>query len=89
MEFSVIYFAGGDSNAVTTLKAIQMSDPHQCNNHEVGLANLIKLQIGKEEKKYYYWIQLLVCVFSVSNSQNKNNKLSIKDAEYNPIIAYS
>ena len=28
-------------------KTIQMSDPHQCNDHEVGLANFIKLQVEK------------------------------------------
>jgi hypothetical protein len=26
-------------------KTIQMSDLHQCNDHEVGLANFIKLQV--------------------------------------------
>lgn len=32
-------------------KTIQMADLHQCNDHEVGLANFIKLQVEKEEKK--------------------------------------
>ena len=32
-------------------KVIQMADLHQCNNYEVGLANFIKLQVEKEEKK--------------------------------------
>ena len=32
-------------------KTIQMSDLHMCNDHEVGLANFIKLQVEKEEKK--------------------------------------
>lgn len=32
-------------------KTIQMTDLHQCNNHEVGLANFIKIQIEKEENK--------------------------------------
>jgi hypothetical protein len=32
-------------------KTIQMSDLHQCNDHEVALANFIKLQVEKEEKK--------------------------------------
>ena len=32
-------------------KTIQMSDLHICNDHEVGLANFIKLQVEKEEKK--------------------------------------
>jgi hypothetical protein len=32
-------------------KTIQMSDLHQCNEHEVGLANFIKLQIENVEKK--------------------------------------
>jgi hypothetical protein len=34
-----------------TGKTIQMSDLHQCNDHEVGLANFIKIQVEKEEKK--------------------------------------
>jgi hypothetical protein len=32
-------------------KTIQMSDLHMCNDHEVGLANFIKIQVEKEEKK--------------------------------------
>ncbi len=28
-------------------KTIQLSDLHQCNDHEVGLANFIKIQIEK------------------------------------------
>jgi hypothetical protein len=32
-------------------KTIQLSDLHLCNDHEIGLANFIKLQIGNEEKK--------------------------------------
>lgn len=32
-------------------KVIQLSDLHQCNDHVVGLANFIKLQVEKEEKK--------------------------------------
>ena len=32
-------------------KTIQMSDLHQCSANEVGLANFIKLQVEKEEKK--------------------------------------
>ena len=32
-------------------KTIQLSDLHQCNNHEVGLANFIKLQVEKEDHK--------------------------------------
>jgi hypothetical protein len=32
-------------------KTIQMLDLHQCNDHEVALANFIKLQVEKEEKK--------------------------------------
>jgi len=28
-------------------KTIQMSDLHQCNDHEVGLANFIKLEVEK------------------------------------------
>ena len=32
-------------------KTIQLSDLHQCNNYEVGLAHFIKLQVEKEEKK--------------------------------------
>ena len=32
-------------------KTIQMSDLHQCNDHEVGLANFIKIQIEREEKR--------------------------------------
>lgn len=32
-------------------KTIQLSDLHQCNDHEVGLANFIKLQVEKEEKE--------------------------------------
>jgi hypothetical protein len=32
-------------------KTIQLSDLHQCNDHEVGLANFIKIQLEKEEKK--------------------------------------
>jgi hypothetical protein len=31
-------------------KVIQLSDLHQCNEHEVGLANFIKIQVEKEEK---------------------------------------
>jgi hypothetical protein len=32
-------------------KTIQLSDLHQCNDHEVGLANFIKIQIENEENK--------------------------------------
>ena len=32
-------------------KVIQMSDLHICNNHEVGLANFVKLQIEYTERK--------------------------------------
>lgn len=32
-------------------KTIQMSDLHQCNDHEVGLANFVKIQVEKEEMK--------------------------------------
>jgi hypothetical protein len=32
-------------------KTIQLSDLHQCNDHEVGLANFVKIQVEKEEKK--------------------------------------
>lgn len=32
-------------------KTIQMADLHQCNDHEVALANFIKIQVEKEEKK--------------------------------------
>lgn len=32
-------------------KTIQLSDLHQCNDHEVGLANFIKLQVETGEKK--------------------------------------
>jgi hypothetical protein len=32
-------------------KTIQLSDLHQCYEHEVGLANFIKIQIEDEEKK--------------------------------------
>jgi len=32
-------------------KTIQLSDLHQCNDYEVGLANFIKIQVEKEEKK--------------------------------------
>jgi hypothetical protein len=32
-------------------KTIQLSDLHQCNDHEIGLANFIKIQIENEEKK--------------------------------------
>jgi len=32
-------------------KTTQLSDLHQCNNHEVGLANFIKLQVEKEDHK--------------------------------------
>ena len=32
-------------------KVIQLSDLHHCNDHEVGLANFIKIQITKEEKE--------------------------------------
>ena len=31
-------------------KTIQLSDLHQCNANEIGLAHLIKIQIGTEEK---------------------------------------
>jgi len=31
-------------------KTIQMSDLHQCNDHEVGLANFVRLEIEKAEK---------------------------------------
>jgi hypothetical protein len=32
-------------------KTIQLSDLHQCNENEIGLANFIKLQITREEEK--------------------------------------
>ena len=32
-------------------KTIQLSDLHQCNAHEIGLANFIKIQIGGDEEK--------------------------------------
>jgi len=32
-------------------KTILLSDLHQCNDNEVGLANFIKIQVEKEEKK--------------------------------------
>ena len=32
-------------------KTIQLSDLHQCNENEIGLANFIKIQITKEEKE--------------------------------------
>jgi hypothetical protein len=32
-------------------KTIQLSDLHQCDDHEVGLANFIKIQVEKEEMK--------------------------------------
>jgi hypothetical protein len=32
-------------------KTIQLSDLHHCNDHEVGLANFIKIQIETDEKK--------------------------------------
>lgn len=32
-------------------KTIQLSDLHQCNDHEVGIANFIKIQIENEENK--------------------------------------
>lgn len=32
-------------------KTVQLSDLHQCNANEIGIANLIKIQIGNEEKK--------------------------------------
>jgi len=32
-------------------KTIQMSDLHQCSPTSVGLANFVKLQVEKEEKK--------------------------------------
>ena len=32
-------------------KTIQMSDLHMCSDHEVALANFIKIQVEKEEKK--------------------------------------
>ena len=32
-------------------KVIQMADLHQCNANEVALANFIKIQVEKEEKK--------------------------------------
>ncbi len=31
-------------------KTIQLSDLHQCNANEIGLANFIKIQITSEEK---------------------------------------
>ena len=31
-------------------KTIQMSDLHQCNDHDVGLANFVRLEIEKDEK---------------------------------------
>ncbi len=30
-------------------KSIQLSDLHHCNDHEVGLANFIRIQITKED----------------------------------------
>jgi len=32
-------------------KTIQLSDLHQCNANEIGLANFIKIQIGDEVRK--------------------------------------
>lgn len=32
-------------------KTIQLSDLHQCNDHEVGLANFIKIQLENEVRK--------------------------------------
>lgn len=32
-------------------KTIQLSDLHQCNDHEIALANFIKIQVENEEKK--------------------------------------
>jgi len=32
-------------------KTVQLSDLHQCNANEIGLANLIKIQMENEEKK--------------------------------------
>ena len=32
-------------------KTIQLSDLHICNDHEVGLANFIKIQVGNEVLK--------------------------------------
>ena len=32
-------------------KTIQMSDLYQCNANEIGIANLIKIQIGNEVRK--------------------------------------
>jgi len=32
-------------------KVIQLSDLHMCNDHEVGLANFIKLQVENGEKR--------------------------------------
>ena len=40
-----------DHNFRIAGKTIQMSDLHQCNDHEVGLANFIKIQVEKEEQK--------------------------------------
>jgi len=31
-------------------KVIQLSDLHHCSDHEVGLANFIKIRVEKEEK---------------------------------------
>jgi hypothetical protein len=32
-------------------KTIQLSDLHQCNANEIGLANFVKIQIGNEVRK--------------------------------------
>jgi hypothetical protein len=32
-------------------KTIQLSDLHHCNDHEIGLANFIKIQVEKEMVK--------------------------------------
>ena len=31
-------------------KVIQLSDLHHCSDHEIGLANFIKIRVEKEEK---------------------------------------
>ena len=40
-----------DHNFRIAGKTIQLSDLHQCNDHEVGLANFIKIQVETKEKK--------------------------------------
>jgi hypothetical protein len=46
-------FTLGSSDHVFRIggKTIQMADLHQCNDHEVGLANFIKIYVENEEKK--------------------------------------